>query len=73
VAQADRDKALSRRMRIVALVIAGTMLAWLAVQAIGPRLGLGGAWALVFDIAALAAFAWALATAFQIRRARRES
>ena len=70
----DHDEArLARRSRMVALVIAGTMVIWLAAQVVGPKVGLDGAYALLVDFAALAAFFWALVVATQIWRARRNN
>ena len=54
---AEREKALAAKGRHIALVIAATMLGWLAVTLfIGPALGLTGRYALLFDFAALAGF-----------------
>ena len=60
----------ARKGRIVALVIAGTMLLWMAAQFIGKAAGLPGRYALLFDFAAIAALIWALVNIFQIWRAR---
>lgn len=57
---------------MVALVIAGAMLLWLAAQVLGPMLGLPGRYALLFDFMAIAAFVWALVVIAQIWRARRD-
>ena len=65
------DTALARKGRTVGLVIAATMLLWLAVQWVGPALGLPGRYALLFDFAALAALFWALVVIYQIWQARR--
>lgn len=60
----------ARKGRIVALVIAGTMLLWLAAQFVGKATGLPGRYALLFDFAAIAALIWALVNIFQIWRMR---
>ncbi len=60
----------ARKGRIVALVIAGTMLIWMAIQFVGKAAGLPGRYALLFDFAAIAALIWALVNIFQIWRAR---
>ena len=57
--------------RLVALVIAVTMLAWMAAQWLGGKLGLPARYVFLFDFAAIAAFVWALAVTFQIWRGRR--
>lgn len=64
------DEQLARKGRMVALVIAGSMLLWLAAQFIGKAVGLPGRYALLFDFAAIAALVWALVNIFQIWRAR---
>ena len=57
-----------RAARLVAFVIAGTMLAWMAAQWLGGKMGLEARYVFLFDLAALAAFAWALVVTFQIWR-----
>lgn len=64
------EKALSRKGRMVGLVIAGTMLLWLAAQWVGSATGLPGRYALLFDMAALAALFWAMVLIYQMWRAR---
>ena len=64
------DEQLARKGRIVALVIAGSIVLWLAAQFIGRAVGLPGRYALLFDFAAIAALVWALVNIFQIWRAR---
>ena len=53
--QAPQDKS-ARQSRLVALVIAGTMLLWMAGQQIGAELGLPLKYTLLLDLAALAGF-----------------
>ncbi len=69
----DRDIALARQARQAALVIAVTMLAWMTLQWLGGRLGWEARFVFLFDLAALAAFIWALAVTWRVWRARRES
>lgn len=69
----ELEAAIARRGRVVALVIAGTMLLWLAVQFVGAQMGLPGRYALLFDLAALAALIWAMFNIYQMRRARRDN
>ncbi|MFE3837704.1 DUF5337 domain-containing protein [Pseudogemmobacter sonorensis] len=59
------------KARLVALVIAGTMVLWMVAQWLGGRIGLDVRYVFLFDLAALAAFIWALAVTWQIWRARR--
>ncbi|MCX7890339.1 MAG: DUF5337 domain-containing protein [Rhodobacteraceae bacterium] len=65
------ERAMARQGRMAALVIAGTMLLWIGAQALGARLGWDPALAFVFDIAALAAFVWALAVAARLWQRQR--
>lgn len=69
----DQDAQLARKGRVVALVIAGSMLLWLVAQWLGKALGLPGRYALLFDFAAIAALIWALVNIYQIWRARQNS
>ncbi|MFN3822967.1 MAG: DUF5337 domain-containing protein [Pseudorhodobacter sp.] len=66
----DHERRLARQARLVAFVIAGTMLVWMGAQWIGGRIGLEARYAFLFDFAALAAFFWALVVTYQIWRAR---
>ena len=58
----------SRDGRIAALVIAGTMLLWIGGNWAGPKIGLHSSYAILFDLAALAAFFWALVVTWRIWR-----
>lgn len=70
MAQAPHDNT-ARQTRLVALVIAGTMLLWMAGQQIGFELGLPLKYTLLLDLAALAGFIWAMVVTYKIWRARR--
>lgn len=70
MASPEQDKLLARKGRMVALVIAATMLLWLGANALGPMLGLPGRYALLFDFAAMAALLWAMVVIYQMWRAR---
>ncbi len=67
----DRDVA--RQARFVALVIAATMLLWMAAQYIGGELGLAARYVFLFDMFAMAGFIWALIVTVQIWRKRRDN
>ncbi|MDJ0626935.1 MAG: DUF5337 domain-containing protein [Rhodobacter sp.] len=71
--RSDQDLALARQAKTVALVIAGTMLLWMAAQWIGGELGLQARFVFLFDLAALAAFVWAFVVTYQIWRKRRDN
>ncbi|MFV0243535.1 MAG: DUF5337 domain-containing protein [Qingshengfaniella sp.] len=62
---------LARRARFVGLVIAGTIVLWMAAQWVGGRLGLAPALALVLDFIALAILVWALVATNRIRKDRK--
>ncbi|MBD3663567.1 DUF5337 family protein [Sulfitobacter aestuariivivens] len=68
----EKDTPLARKGRLVGLVIAGTMLIWLAVQMLGPRLGLPPRFVFLFDFAALAAFFWAMVVVYQMWQVRQD-
>lgn len=67
---AGRDEQDARQMRLVAIVIAATMLIWLAVQAIGREYDWAGRWAYLADLAAIGAFVWSLIVTWRIWRRR---
>ncbi|MDA7428728.1 DUF5337 domain-containing protein [Primorskyibacter aestuariivivens] len=69
----ETEQQIARQGRMTALVIAGTMLIWLAAQFIGPRLGLPGRYAILIDLLALAAFIWAFVNIYQIWRKRQDN
>ena len=67
------EQAIARKGRHIALVIAGSMLIWILVQFIAPKIGLPGRYALLFDFMALAALIYAVVNIMQLRRMRRDS
>ena len=68
----EREKELARLGRLISIVIAGTMLLWMAAQWIGGELGLPNEYVFLFDLFALAGFLWALIVTRQLWRKRRE-
>ncbi len=71
---AEREQAIARKGRHVAVVIAVTMVLWiLATLWIGPALGLAGRYAVLFDLAAIAGFIYALVNIFQLWRMRQDN
>ncbi|MEM8554997.1 MAG: DUF5337 domain-containing protein [Pseudomonadota bacterium] len=66
----DRDRLAARKARLVALVMVGTMVIWMAAQLLGGALGLPSRFVFLFDFAALAAFIWSLVVTYQLWRAR---
>ncbi len=70
----DKDKAIAAKGRHISLVIAGTMLAWLALTLfIGPAIGLPGRYALLFDFLALAGMIYAGFNIVQLWRMRQDN
>jgi hypothetical protein len=68
------DPAESKRAakaRTVGIVLAGTMVLWMAAQWLGGQMGWETRFVFLFDLAALAAFLWALVVTYQIWRGRR--
>ena len=72
--QPDRHAAsFARRARLVAIVIAAATVLWLLLGEIGRHHGWPGRYALLIDLAAVAAYVWALAVTWQLWRKRREN
>lgn len=69
----DADKALAKQARFVSIVIAMTMILWMAAQWIGGWMGLPDRYAYLFDLFALAGFLWSLIVTWQIWRKRSEN
>lgn len=59
------------RARLVGIVLAVTMVLWMGTQLLGRELGLEARFVFLFDLAAIAAFVWALVVTYQIWRGRR--
>lgn len=60
----------ARQARTVGIVLAVTMVLWMGAQFLGGQLGLETRFAFLFDLAAIAAFVWALVVTYQIWRGR---
>ena len=69
----DQEEALARKARMVAVVIAVTMVLWMGAQWLGGRIGIETKYVFLFDLATLAAFFWAMVNTYQIWRTRRDS
>ena len=69
----ERDASLSRQARVASIVIALTMVIWMAAQWIGGKIGLEPRYVFLFDLAALAGLAWALIVTWQVWRKQRDS
>ena len=69
----QQDREFARQGRNLALVIAGTGLIWVIFQSLIPALGITPRYAILIDLAALAAFIWSMVAAWRIWRRRRET
>lgn len=63
---APQDKTTAAEARMVAIVIAVTMVLWMGAQWLGGRFGLEARYVFLFDLAAMAAFFWALVVTWRI-------
>lgn len=69
----DPDHQTARQTRLVAFVLAGTMILWVGAQWLGGRFGWEARYAFLFDLAALAGFVWALLVTYRIWRKRQKT
>jgi hypothetical protein len=61
----------AQQARLVGIVLAVTMVLWMGAQWLGGELGLETRYVFLFDLAAIAAFVWAMVVTYQIWRGRR--
>lgn len=69
----DPDLQTAFQVRLVALVIAGTMILWIGAQWLGGIMGWEARYAFLFDLVALAGFTWALLVTYRIWRKRQKT
>lgn len=67
----DGERVQAGQARLAALVIAVAMVAWMAAQWLGGTLGWQARFVFLFDLAALAAFTWAIVVTWRVWRAGR--
>ncbi|WOI54897.1 DUF5337 family protein [Palleronia sp. LCG004] len=67
------ELAQAKQARNVGVVLAATMVVWVVGQWVGGWLGLPARYVFLLDLAALAAFVWALIVTFRIWRRRRDA
>jgi len=67
----NTEEAIARQGRVAALVIAGSVVIWLIVQAAASTLGWTQRHLLLVDFAVLAALFWAMVNVYQMWRKRR--
>ena len=58
--------------RLIALIIAGSVLFWSLVQGVAPSLGISARYMLLIDFFTLAALAWAMILLYKMVKIRRE-
>lgn len=68
----DRSTQQAIKGRRASVVIAGTMLAWLGINWVGPMIGLPGRYTILFDLLALVGLGMGILMAAQLWRARQE-
>ena len=69
----DKHTKILAQVRQVAVIIAATMVVWMGAQWLGGQLGWQARFVFLFDLAALAAFVWAIYVTFRIWRMRRDN
>ena len=57
--------------RLIALIIAGSVLFWSLVQGVAPSLGISARYMLLIDFFTLAALVWAMISLYIMVRSRR--
>jgi len=62
------QQALAREARLVAVVLAITMVLWMGGQWLGGRMGWETRFVFLLDLAAIAAFVWSLVVTWRIWR-----
>ena len=72
-APTSKELAVMRQMRLIGAVIAAATVLWLILGEIGRQYGWEGRYALLIDLAAIAAYVWALINAWMLWRKRRET
>lgn len=65
-----KERHRAQQARLVSVVIAATMVLWIGAQYVGGQMGWPPRFALLFDLLAVAGFAWALVVTYRIWRQR---
>ncbi|MFY0690941.1 MAG: DUF5337 domain-containing protein [Paracoccaceae bacterium] len=71
--ESPEELRLVKQSRQAAMVIFVTMLVWIGAQWVGGQMGWPVRFAFLFDLAAGAAFIWALVVLFRVWRQRRNN
>lgn len=69
----SQDMALARQARMIALVLVGTVVLWMAAQFVGGEMGWDVRYVFLFDLAAMAAFFWTMVVTYRLWRKRRNN
>ncbi len=64
------DRGRARQARLAAVVLAGTMVAWMGAQWLGGQLGWQARYVFLFDMMAMAAFVWTMVVTWRLWRSR---
>ncbi|MEL6125273.1 MAG: DUF5337 family protein [Pseudomonadota bacterium] len=67
----ERDIEIAKQGRLVMIVIIVSFTLWIGISLLGGALGLPGRYAILADLAALAAMAWSLIVLVRLWRKRR--
>ena len=62
---------MEKQGRLIALVIASSVLLWALIQGAAPSLGISARYMLLIDFLTLAALAWSLISLYKMFRSRR--
>lgn len=68
----EKDRAFAAQMKRVGIVLLGTIVLWVLVQDYGSQQNWPPRYALLADMAALAAFVWALVTTWRLWKQRND-
>ena len=68
---ANDDQDVAKTGRLVAIVIAATMILWIGAQWAGGQAGLHPSYAFLFDLIALAALFWSLVVIWRLWQRRK--
>ncbi len=69
----DKDRQSARQARLVAVVLAATMVLWIGAQWLGGIMGWQARFAFLADLLALAGFTWALLVTYRLWRNRQKT
>jgi len=68
--RSPEDRSRAGQARLAAVVLAGTMVAWMGAQWLGGKLGWQTRYVFLFDMMAMAAFVWTMVVTWRLWRKR---